>query len=162
MKQMGYNTDTNIMRQLGLKEGKKKLSKSAKTSSLPSYAKNLERVAKQAKLLRGIGQFSIALDVAHSDFKIHEACTVGREEECTKMKYTEGGRLSGSAVGGGLGGFLAPYLTCNLILGLETAGTSMLWCGLIAGGAGAYGGGTLFGMAGESGGELIYKVSESD
>ena len=74
MKQMGYNMDTNIMRQLGLKEGKKKLLKGAKTGSLPHYADNLERVARQAKLLKGVGYTGIALDVFHSGYKIHEAC----------------------------------------------------------------------------------------
>ena len=142
-------------------KGKKKLSKSAKTGSLPSYAKNIERVAKQAKLLRGIGQFSITLDVAHSGVKIHEACTVGREEECTKMKYTEGGRLGGSLLGGSMGA-AGGYAMCNLVFGLETAGTSLLWCAFVVGGAGGYLGGREFGEAGQVTGTAFYEVIENE
>ena len=71
----------------------------------------------------------------------------------TKAKFSEGGRLGGSLVGGSLGGAASAYL----IFGLEPAGTSLLWCGIVVGGAGGYFGGNLMGNAGQSGGEVIYK-----
>ena len=30
---------------------------------------------------------------------IHQACTTGREDECTRSKYVQGGRLSGVLIG---------------------------------------------------------------
>ena len=78
------------------------------------------------------------------------------------MKYTEGGRLVGSIGGGALGGFSGVYITCNMIFGLETAGTSLLWCGLVAGAAGAYTGANMFSKGGEKTGVLVYEVFEND
>ncbi|HFB66528.1 MAG TPA: hypothetical protein ENJ60_13400 [Aeromonadales bacterium] len=155
--------DGEAIQILGLKEGKKKLSRSAKSSnSLPNYAQNLERAARQAKLLKSLGYISIALDSFHSGHKIYEACTTGREEECTITKYFEGARLAGSIGGGAMAGFAATYLSCTMVLGLETAGTSLLWCGLLIGGASAYLGGTYGGKSGENFGSFIYEVIEND
>ena len=163
MKQMGYNTDTNILRQLGLKEGKKKLSRSVKSSnSLPRYTKNLDRVARQAKILKSMGYLSIALDSYSSGYKIYEACTTGREDECSKLKYTETVKFTGSVIGGSFAGSAGAYFTCNILFGLESAGTSLLWCSLLAGGASAYAGGDLGGKGGEKLGSVIYEVLKND
>jgi hypothetical protein len=82
---------------------------------------------------------------------------VGTEEGCTKSKFSEGGRLSGSIVGGAAGGGVAAYITCNVIFGLPSGGTSMLWCGIVAGGAGGYFGATYSGDFMQSRGELLYE-----
>ena len=78
------------------------------------------------------------------------------------MKYTESGRLTGSIGGGALGGFSGAYFTCNIFFGIETAGTSLLWCGLVAGGLGAYAGGTAGGSSFEFIGEKLYEVIENE
>ncbi len=44
----------------------------------------------------------------------------------------------------------------------KNAGTSLLWCGLIAGGIGAYNGGKYGGTLGESAGSFLYKVNIND
>jgi hypothetical protein len=49
------------------------------------------------------------------------------------------------------------YLTCNLVFGLETAGTSLLWCGVVAGGAGGYFGANYIGKGTQATGEILYK-----
>ena len=77
------------------------------------------------------------------------------------MKYTEGGRLTGSIGGGGLGVW-GGYAACNLVFGLETAGTSLLWCALVVSGAGAYTGSTVGSEKGEQAGTYFYKVFEND
>jgi len=81
----------------------------------------------------------IALNVGQSGIKIHEACTVGADLSCGKTTAGESGRLVGSILGGAGGSTLgvgAGYTVCNLLLGLPTGGTSLLWCGIVAGVAG--------------------------
>ncbi|MFT4271384.1 MAG: hypothetical protein QM578_10260 [Pantoea sp.] len=40
----------------------------------------------------------------HSINEINEACSIGREDECSKKKCTEIGRFSGGLAGGYIGG----------------------------------------------------------
>lgn len=127
-------------------------------TSIEGFSKNYDKVAKLSKTLRGAGYVGIALDVGRSGVKIHEACTIGTDTQCAKTSFKEGGRLTGSVVGGGTGGFLTSYLTCNFLFGIETAGTSLLWCGIVAGAAGGYAGGKYAGSAGEWTGETLYEV----
>ena len=77
------------------------------------------------------------------------------------MKYTEGGRLTGSLIGGSAGVW-SGYAACNLVFGIETAGTSLLWCALAAGGAGAYAGSSILSKGGEYTGTFVYKTIEND
>ena len=126
-------------------------------TDIPSFGKNYNRVSNLSKTLKGAGYVGIALDVGQSGVKIHEACTIGTEQQCTKTSFKEGGRLTGSVVGGGAGGAGAAYVTCNLLFGIETAGTSLLWCGIVAGVAGGYFGGKTLGRLGESGGVKLYE-----
>jgi hypothetical protein len=49
-------------------------------------------------------------------------------------------RVLASAAGGLAGGALGTYLICNLALDVETAGWGLVICGLLVGGAAAYGG----------------------
>ena len=70
---------------------------------------------------------------------VQKVCAVSQDTNvCTKTKYKEAGRFTGSVVGGGLVGGGAAYLTCNLVFGLPSGGTSLLWCTIVAGGAGGY------------------------
>jgi len=98
----------------------------------------------------------IGLNVGQSGIKIYEACTVGAELSCGKTTAGEGGRLVGSIFGGAGGGAVAAYTTCNLLLGLPTVGSSLLWCGIVAGVVGSYAGGELFGDFGKSRSEMLY------
>lgn len=49
-------------------------------------------------------------------------------------------RVLAGAAGGLAAGAGTAYVVCNVIFGLETAGWSLLFCGLVAGGAGGYAG----------------------
>jgi len=128
-------------------------------TNIEGFSKNYDKVAKLSKTLKGAGYAGIALDVGQSGVKIHEACTIGTNKECTKSKFKEGGRITGSVGGGIAGGALASYVTCNLLFGLETAGTSLLWCGIVAGVAGGYAGGNLTGSVTGDIGEAIYETT---
>ena len=125
---------------------------------IPGFHKHYTRVERLARHLRGLGYVGIGLDGYYSYRQIQEACTVDNTDPaCTRRVFSETGRFAGS-VGGGYGvGVAAGYVACNLVLGLPTGGTSLLWCGIIAGGAGAFAGGVAFGALGERVGKVIYE-----
>ncbi|KPQ00109.1 type VI secretion system PAAR protein [Marinobacter sp. HL-58] len=155
---MSLDDDAKLKRALGLSS--KSIVHSWKTAGvggIPGYATHYERLASGAKYAKGVGYLSIGLDVAASGVKIHAACTNGREAECRRVKYVEGGRLSGSALGGGAGAFAGP-LACGVI-GLGTGGLGGVACGIIMAGVGGFAGGSVGGNTGEGIGEVIYEVT---
>ena len=101
-KPMGLNFEVNdIKRSLGLNS--KSIIKQWKEQVHPvkgiaGFEENFGKVTSYSKALRYGGYVGIALDVGQSAIKIHEACTVGREQECTKSKYAQGGRIVGKRV----------------------------------------------------------------
>jgi len=139
-KSLGLDLDTfDIKRSLGLntksviKQWKKQV---GPAEGIPEFEKNFSKAAKYTKVLRYGGYVGVGLDVEQSALIIHKACTLGTNQECTKSKFAQGGRLVGSTVGGSLGGMASSYLMCNVIFGLESGGTSLLWCGILAGATG--------------------------
>lgn len=160
---MGYNFDaTKIKHSLGL-SSKSILhqwkAQPGQVTSVPGFEKNLQQTARLTKVLRRAGYVGIALDVGKSVTTIHEACTVGTDKDCTKTSFKEGGRLTGSVGGGTFGGLAAAYGTCNLLFGLESAGTSLLWCGIVVGAAGGYFGGKYGGDITGAFGEKLYETT---
>lgn len=130
------------------------------TDSLKGFSSNYAKLAKVAKNFSRLGYVSMALDVAGGAANIKEACTLAPDSpSCDKAKFVEPAKVTGSIGGGMFGGAVATYLTCNLIFGIETFGTSLLWCSVVAGAAGGYGGSKLGGSFGKDAGELIYKAA---
>ena len=160
---MGYSPDvTKMKNNLGLSSKSILYQWKTQTSpvvSVPGFEKNLNNVARLSNTLQRAGHIGIALDVGRSGLKIHEACTVGTDKECAKTSFKEGGRLVGSVGGGWGGGFAAAYGTCNLVFGLESFGTSLLWCSIVAGAIGGMVGGRYLGGGGEAIGEEIYNTT---
>ena len=132
-----------------------------KVQTIPDFADNYARVGKYGKLLSRIGYGGVLLDIGQSGVLIHQACTTGREEECTRSKYVQGGRLGGSLigsyVGGALGGYMG-YSTCNVIFFLPSGGTSLFWCGIVGAAAGGFTGGSLLGRGAQEGGSILYEA----
>jgi len=126
-------------------------------TSVPGFERNYRNVARLSRTMKGAGYVGIALDVGQSGLKIHEACTVGAEQSCGKTTAGKGGRLVGSLGGGVLGG-LAGYGACNLVFGIPTGGTSLLWCGIVMGVAGSYAGGKLLGHELKGRSEVLYET----
>ena len=105
--------------------------------------------------LKRVGYVGIALDGFQSYANIQQAClSQPGGDNCGRTKYRETGRLGGSIAGGGIGGFVTSYGVCNLVFGLETAGTSLLWCTIVAGATGGY-----FGA--KKGGEFLGNKAET-
>jgi len=128
-------------------------------TTVPGFARNFGHVTKLTNTLKRAGYVGIALDGTQSVVKIHEACTVGTDKQCTRTSFKEGGRFAGSASVGAAGGLAASYLTCNVVFGIESAGTSLLWCGIVAGMVGGYVGGKVGSDVGEWGGDILYETT---
>lgn len=127
-------------------------------SDIEGYATHIERAAKYTKAMRYTGYVGIAFSAVHSINEINEACSIGREAECTRKKYTEIGSFSGGVGAGILTGSLAVPLC--IAIGIGTAGTGGLVCTIIAGGTLGYAGGEAGSWGGEKVGKSLYKVIE--
>ncbi|MBQ4797611.1 hypothetical protein J8L73_00395 [Pseudoalteromonas sp. MMG006] len=128
--------------------------------SIPEFAQNYKTVANMAKNLKRVGYVGIALTGVEASANIVKACTEGNEQACTKAKYVETGKAGGAVLGGAALGYLGSYTLCSVVFGLPSGGTSLLWCGIVAGGTGGVLGGFGGGHAGGVAGELIYEVVE--
>jgi hypothetical protein len=129
-------------------------------SDIEGYATHIERAAKYTKAMRYAGYVGIAFSAVHSINEINEACSTGREAECTKKKYTEVGSFTGGLAGGYAGGAIGMGL-CTLILGgatVEVGGAGALACGVILGSGGGYWLGQEGSDLGQSFGDSIYEA----
>jgi hypothetical protein len=128
---------------------------------IAGYAETINGVARASRLMKTGTYLGIGLNVAATGTSIYAACTTGRETQCRKAKYVEGGKLTGSlalgTVGGSIGAGMA-MLGCAVALGTVTGGPGALACAVIGGGIGGYHGGEIGGKIGESGGEVIYEL----
>ncbi|MCU6665106.1 PAAR domain-containing protein [Silvania hatchlandensis] len=125
-------------------------------SDIEGYATHIERAAKYVKAMRYTGYLGIGFSGLHSLNEIHEACSVGREAECTKKKYTEIGSFALGTGGGVLAGGGAIPLCVTI--GVGTAGVGGLVCTVIAGVGLGYAGSTVGSAVGELGGEQLYDI----
>ncbi|WP_153039233.1 hypothetical protein [Microbulbifer sp. Q7] len=125
---------------------------------IPELSGRYVQLRAAAKNFARLGYIAIGLEVVGGYANIQRVCTQASGSVlCAKTKYTESLKVGGSVVGGVAGGGLAAYGTCNLLFGLETAGTSLLWCGLLVGAAGSYVGSKSLGKGGEVLGEFVYE-----
>src|ERR1700712_597106 len=63
------------------------------TGEIQGYAEGVGRIAKVAKLLKLGTPVGIGLSTFSSYLEIREACSLGREEMCTRAKYVQSGKL---------------------------------------------------------------------
>lgn len=132
-------------------------------AEISGYAERIGKVAKAARFMKAGGYVGIGLELAASGVNIYQACAMGREEECKKAKYLEGGKLV-AGVGGGiaiarLGSALA-YSACAG-LGVATGGVGMFACLLLGSAVGGYVGGLSGSYFGEVTGKILYSATES-
>lgn len=127
------------------------------------YEETVKRVAKASEVLKKGTYIGIALDIGATTLEIAEACSTGREQECTQAKYVEGGKLVGGiggAYGGGMLGLHVGIGACMLVFGIPTAGVGALACAIAGGAAGGLALGTLGGKGGEWVGDILYQAVE--
>lgn len=130
------------------------------TGTIAGYAETINGVAKASSLMKKGTYLGVGLSVTATGASIYEACTTGREEQCRKAKYLEGGKLSGSLYGGSFGGFVGGYVTsigCAVAFGVATGGAGALACMVVGSGVGGWAGGAIGGNIGGMGGDIIYE-----
>ena len=127
---------------------------------ITGYADTINGVAKASSFMKKGAYLGVGLSVAGAGTSIYTACTTGRETECRKAKYVEGGKLSGNIIGGTFGGAVgggAATIGCVAVLGFATGGAGALACAVIGGALGGWGGGEIGGIAGEQIGDIVYE-----
>lgn len=124
------------------------------------YEETVARVAKVSQMLKKGTYIGIALDVGVTVLEITEACSLGREEVCTKAKYVEGGKLVfGVAGAAGIGhiGASAAVGGCAVVFGIPTGGLGALACMIVGGAVGGLAGGAIGNRLGENVGVRLYE-----
>ena len=127
---------------------------------IAGYAETISGVARVSNILKKGTYLGVGLSVTAAGTSIYAACTTGRETQCRKAKYVEGGKLSGNIILGSFGGTLASgaaSMGCVAVLGFATGGPGALACAIIGGGLGGWAGGEVGGIAGERIGEILYE-----
>lgn len=128
------------------------------SGEIKNFSSNYRHLTNTARTFGRVGHLAIALDVGSSVAAIAEACSLEPDREfCTKTQYEQTGRALGSVIGGSAGGFLGSYGLCNLIFGVESVGTSLLWCTIVAGVGGGYVGSDFGSSKGLGVGSAIYR-----
>lgn len=160
-KGMSLDDNAKLKRALGLSS--KSIVHEWKTSGIsgiPGYSTHYTKASKAAGFIENGGRFAIALDVGLTGYKIYEACSAGRAEQCEQVGLTESGRLAGSVIGGSFGASVAPVV-CTVV-GIGTGGIGGIACGIVAAGVGGAVGGQVVGNAVAGLGQLIYEVRSGD
>ena len=102
--------------------------------------------------------FRIALDIEQSVARVHCACTVDADKnQCGRTGFRKTGRVSGNVAGGFAGSAIA-FITCNLVFGLPSAGSSILWCGIAVGASSGYFASNGLSGYAEEKGEVLYET----
>lgn len=126
---------------------------------IKGFENNYQNLKRTAKVFNRFGYVAIGLDIIGGAANIRKACAFEPESDrCMRARFVEPGKVSGSILGGMVGGFVG-YSACNLLFGVETLGSSILWCGIALGGVGGYSGSKIGGDAGEWSASKIYEVS---
>jgi hypothetical protein len=132
------------------------------TGEIAGYARHVRVVSKLASSMSKGTYVGIALDVGAGALEIQEACSVGRESECTRAKYVEGGKTAASiglaTVGGTAGAYLAGAVC--IAFGIPTGGAGTLACAVFGGSLGSYAGGMAGSHFGEQAGEKLFEHIE--
>lgn len=156
----GYNVDAaRIRSELGLssKSLVHQWKAQGAATSIPEFRRHYSNLTHSAKIFSRLGYTAIALDVGSGLANIKTACTLEpNSPHCHKIKYSETGGTLGSIGGGFAGGAAGAYGVCNLLLGLPSGGTSLLWCSIVAGASGGYIGSRMGRGMAEDVGETIY------
>lgn len=124
------------------------------------YEETVKRIAKASQMLKKGTYIGIALDIGATALEVTEACSTGREQDCTRAKYVEGGKLVAGVAGASFGGSIGMGLgvsACVAVFAIPTVGASALGCAIVGGAIGGTVAGTLGGELGEQVGMRLYE-----
>ncbi|MGH8417011.1 MAG: hypothetical protein ACRER8_06925 [Pseudomonas sp.] len=152
----GLKNNSTIKKMLGIS------SKSfMRSGEVANYARSVKRINNVARYLSNGTPIGVVLDVGAGVFEIREACSAGREQQCTKAKFVEVGKMMAgipmSSATGGAGAKVAVSM-CFRMAG-PTRGASLAICGIAGGAAGGWLGGTRGSKLGAYGGNWLYQLT---
>lgn len=151
----GLRNNSSIKKMLGI-SSKRYLH----TGEIANYAKSIKRINNVARNLSAGTLVGVTLDLGAGAMEISEACSSGREQECTRAKYVEVGKMMVGIPASGLAGGVSGKAAANLCLRMAgpTRGASILACGIAAGALGGWGAGKAGSAAGAGGGTILYEI----
>ncbi|HDR2407664.1 TPA: hypothetical protein QCJ32_000983 [Enterobacter asburiae] len=123
----------------------------AGVSSIRGYSTYIDNASKATRFLKAGGWLAIGFAGANTTNEVYNACTVGREQSCSKVavkKYSSFGASLAGGIYGGKYGAMAGAGVC-VALGVATGGVGLLACSIVGAAAGGYVGGEIAGGATE-------------
>lgn len=123
----------------------------AGVASIRGYSTYIDNASKAARFLKAGGWLAIGFAGANTTNEVYNACTVGREQSCSKIavkKYSSFGASLAGGIYGGKYGAMAGAGVC-VALGVATGGVGLLACSIVGAAAGGYVGGEIAGGATE-------------
>jgi uncharacterized Zn-binding protein involved in type VI secretion len=136
--------------------------KAGAPGQIPGYAAHVEATSRATKYMKTGGYIGIGLGGVSSLLAIQQVCNGDSGAACEKVKFTEGGKFAGAALGGTWGGVMGQVASgpICLALGVATGGIGGVVCVGALVGTGAWMGTTYGEMGGDYMGEKIYEVSQ--
>ncbi|WP_336657750.1 hypothetical protein [Enterobacter asburiae] len=123
----------------------------AGVASIRGYSTYIDNASKAARFLKAGGWLAIGFAGANTTNEVYNACTVGREQSCSKVavkKYSSFGASLAGGIYGGKYGAMAGAGVC-VALGVATGGVGLLACSIVGAAAGGYVGREIAGGATE-------------
>ncbi|MGY6231203.1 hypothetical protein ACXGPA_12530 [Enterobacter asburiae] len=123
----------------------------AGVASIRGYSTYIDNASKAARFLKAGGWLAIGFAGVNTTNEVYNACTVGREQSCSKVavkKYSSFGASLAGGIYGGKYGAMAGAGVC-VALGVATGGVGLLACSIVGAAAGGYVGGEIAGGATE-------------
>lgn len=129
---------------------------------IPGYATHVAAVSRAAKYMQAGGYIGIGIGGVASLLDVQEVCSADPESAaCKKVKFSTGGRFTGSALGGYGGGEVAFLASGKICLALgATTGLGGVACVAAVVGVGSLVGSTAGGVFGEGAGEILYERTQ--
>ncbi|CNL01459.1 Uncharacterised protein [Yersinia aldovae] len=116
--------------------------------AIKGYSSTIERSAKIVKWMKVGGWVAIGIGGLNVTNKVYDACTTGREGECSKVavkEYTKFGLSTGLAIRGGMIGASAMGAVCVAagIITAPAAGAGGIACAIVGSAIGGWMGGEV-------------------
>ncbi|WP_460164150.1 hypothetical protein [Pseudomonas sp. S2_F03] len=135
--------------------------KAGAPGQIPGYATHVNATSRAARYMTTGGYIGIGIGGVFSLLAIQQVCNGDSGAVCEKVQFTQGGKFTGSTLGGGAGGW-AGQVTGGpicLAIGVST-GIFGVACVAAIVGTGAWMGAEYGGAGGEYMGERIYGITQ--
>jgi LysM repeat protein len=135
---------------------------------VPQLGRRIQTISAGAKGAKWVGWCGVAIDGGVRLNTTVEACSAGREEQCSMVKYQQIGGFAGGAGGGALGGAALGKMAAAGATGVAlafgvTLGAPVIAVIAVTGVAvGVYAGGTFGGSFGEIMGQKVYELKSPE